>query len=64
MIDPGTISHAEAAHVLRLAAYPDEFIREVLSQLPDPIDFRRDSEMLLRYGLSRQRLMERRGASP
>ncbi len=46
------------------AGYSDEFIREVLSQLPDPIDLERDQEVLARYGLSAERLMDRLGGSP
>lgn len=60
----GGRSHEEAAHVLRRAGYSDEFIREVLSQLPDPIDLRRDGPILARYGLSPERLMDRLGGSP
>jgi hypothetical protein len=61
---PATRSHEEVARVLRHAGYPDEFIREVLSQLPDPIDVERDQQILGRYGLSRERLMERLGGGP
>lgn len=57
-------SHEAAAEVLRRAGYSDEFIDEVLSQLPDPIDLHRDQEVLSRYGLSRERLMDRMGGSP
>lgn len=35
-------SHKSAAEVLRRAGYSDQFIDEVLSQLPDPIDLHRD----------------------
>lgn len=57
-------SHEEAARVLRRAGYPDEFIDEVLSQLPDPIDLQRDQQILARYGLTPERLMDRMGGSP
>jgi hypothetical protein len=57
-------SHAEAARVLRHAGYSDRFISEALSQLPDPIDLQRDQEILARYGLSPERLMNRMGGSP
>lgn len=49
---------------MRRAGYSDEFIREVLSQLPDPIDLQRDQQTLARYGLSPERLMDRLGGSP
>jgi hypothetical protein len=50
--------------VLRRAGYSDEFIRELLSQLPDPMDVQRDQEILMRYGVSPERLMDRLGGSP
>ena len=57
-------SHEEFARVLRRAGYSDEFISDVLSQLPDPIDFERDQQILARYGLSPELLMDRMGGSP
>ena len=62
--DPAPRSHEEAARVLRRAGYSDEFISEVLTQLPDPIDLQRDQQILARYGLSPGRLMDRLGGSP
>ena len=53
--------HEEFARVLRRADYSDEFIHEVLSQLPDPIDFQRDGQTLARHGLHPEPLM---GGSP
>ena len=50
--------------MLRRAGCSDEFISDVLSQLPDPIDLERDQEILTRYGLSPERLMDRMGGSP
>jgi hypothetical protein len=61
---PAFRSHEEAARVLRHAGYSDEFISEVLGQLPDPIDLQRDQQVLAHYGLSPERLMERMGGSP
>jgi hypothetical protein len=61
---PARRSHEEAARVLRRAGYSDEFIHEVLSQLPDPIDLQRDQQILARFGLSAERLMDRMGGSP
>lgn len=57
-------SHKEAARLLRLAGYSDEFISEVLSQLPDPLDLQRDQQILARYGLDAELLMDRMGGSP
>jgi hypothetical protein len=61
---PTTRSHEEVTLVLRRAGYPDEFIHEVLSHLPDPIDLQRDQQALARYGLSPERLMGRLGSGP
>ena len=61
---PALRSHEEFARVLRRAGYSDELITEVLRQLPDPIDLRRDQQVLARYGLSAERLMDRMGGSP
>lgn len=61
---PPPRSHEEAARVLRRAGYSDEFIREVLSQLPDPINLQRDQQVLARYGLNPERLMDRMGGGP
>lgn len=57
-------SHEEAARLLRRAGYSEELISEVLTQLPDPIDLERDQEILARYGLNPERLMDRMGGSP
>jgi hypothetical protein len=61
---PEPRSHDEATRVLRRAGYSDEFISEVLSQLPDPFDLERDRRILDRYGLNTERLMDRMGGSP
>jgi hypothetical protein len=57
-------THEEFARALRRAGYSDEFISDVLSQLPDPIDLQRDQQILARHGLSPERLMDRMGGSP
>ena len=62
--DPVLRSHEEARRTLRRAGYSDEFISEVLSELPDPIDLQRDRRIFDRYGLTTERLMDRMGGSP
>ena len=62
--NPASRTHEQFSRVLRRAGYPDAFIREVLSELPDPIDLKRDEHILGRYGLSGERLMEHLGGSP
>ena len=61
---PARRSHEEFMRTLRRAGYSAEFIRDVLSQLPDPIDLQRDQQILARYGLSPERLIDRMGGSP
>jgi hypothetical protein len=61
---PPARSHEEATRVLRRAGYSDEFIQELLSQLPDPIDLQRDQQILAHYGISPEGLMNRMGGSP
>jgi hypothetical protein len=61
---PAPRSHEQVARVLRRAGYSDEFISEVLSQVPDPIDLQRDQQILAQYGLTPERLMDRMGGSP
>lgn len=61
---PAPRSHEEAARLLRHAGYSNEFIGEVLSQLPDPFDLQRDQQILARYGLDPELLMDRMGGSP
>ena len=61
---PAGRSHEEVARILRRAGYSDEFIREVLSQLPDPVDLQRDQPIFARFGLSAPQLMDRMGGSP
>lgn len=62
--DSGRRSHKEMARVMRRAGYSDEFTSKVLSQLPDPVDLQRDQQILGRYCLSPERLMDRLGGSP
>jgi hypothetical protein len=61
---PTLLSHEEAARTLHRAGYSDEFISDVLSRLPDPIDLKRDEQILASYGVSRERLTDRMGGSP
>ena len=64
LIGPASRSHEQVSRLLRRAGYPDEFIREVLSELPDPVDLQRDQQILWRYGLTPERLMDQFGGSP
>jgi hypothetical protein len=60
-----TMSKAEMAKSLRLAGYPGDTIRAPLAELADdPVDLEAAAPTLERYGVTRARLMARRGASP
>jgi hypothetical protein len=61
---PSLRSHEEAARILRITGYSDESIREILRELPDPFDLERYREILARYGVSAELLMDRMGGSP
>ena len=64
-MSPGfQISHSELSRVLRRVGYPVEEIEKITARLPDPIDADRDWQVLAGYGLSREHLIERAGASP
>ena len=58
------ISHGEAEQMMRRAGYPREQIENALRQLPDPIDAERDSDVLVKYGMSPGALMDRMSGSP
>lgn len=64
MTEGRRISQAECVQLLRRVGYPRELIEEIAAQLADPIDVERDSHILEQYGLTRQHLMDRLGASP
>jgi hypothetical protein len=59
-----SMSHAEFRKVLHRAGYPDTRAQLALRGLPDPIDFGRDGEALLKRGVSLDRLVEAVGGSP
>ena len=60
-----TMSKAEIASALRLAGYANDAIGGLLTELPDdPVDLDAASSTLARHGITRERLMDRRGGSP
>jgi hypothetical protein len=50
--------------VIRRAGFTPEMIEELATQLPDPVDLDRDSNLLARYGVTRTHLSDRLGGSP
>jgi hypothetical protein len=55
---------AEAVRILRRAGVPPETIEALERELPDPVDPDRDAALLMRYGITRERLVDRMGGSP
>jgi hypothetical protein len=41
-----------------------ELVAEADRELPDPVDIKRDQALLIKYGLDRDRLIDRMGGSP
>ena len=50
--------------VLRRTGFPEETIRAVERAVRDPLDPRRDGNLLAQYGITRDRLVDRMGGSP
>jgi hypothetical protein len=50
--------------VLRRAGVPEEHIQALADTLDDPVDLTRDGDLLARYGISRDSLVDSLGGSP
>ena len=57
-------SKAEVLAVLRRAGVPEATVEALDAQLLDPVDVDRDANLLLRYGLTVDFLIDRMGGSP
>jgi hypothetical protein len=55
---------ADLMSVLRRAGIPGDTVQTLESLLPDPVDLRRDGDLLARYGVTRDGLIDRMGGSP
>jgi hypothetical protein len=55
---------ATVLEVLHRAGVPDQTVRALNAALDDPIDLRRDGNVLLSYGITLDRLIDRMGGSP
>jgi len=62
--DDARIPKDEARKALIREGMGREHIEEILAKLPDPIDVDRDGDFLLRYGITRDHLIDRLGGSP
>jgi hypothetical protein len=58
------VSHAEVRRILLRAGYSEAKIKDVLRDVPDPIDTKRDGETLFKHGISAGSLMDQMGGSP
>jgi hypothetical protein len=59
-----TMSKAEVTRVLERADLPHDVIREILEELPDPVDLDRDTAVFDRHGLTPSRITDMLGGSP
>jgi len=57
-------SKAEVLAVLRRAGVSEATVAALDAQLRDPVDIDRDANLLLRYGLTLDVLIDRMGGSP
>ena len=57
-------SKATLLGLLRRTGFPEETIRAVELAVRDPVDLRRDGNLLAGYGITRDRLVDRMGGSP
>jgi hypothetical protein len=65
MKDEGNLkSKAELFAVLRRTGVSEKTIQELDARLPDPIDAGRDADVLLRYGITLDAMIDRMGGSP
>jgi hypothetical protein len=64
MAGPQALAKSEVARVLRAAGFSAESIAEILAPLNDPVEYVRDGEYLLRYGVTRDQLISAMGGSP
>lgn len=55
---------AEVVALLRHVGYDVDLVTEVEQALPDPVDLDEHADVLLRHGLSRERLEDELGGSP
>lgn len=49
---------------LRRAGVPEETVQALDAALRDPVDLRRDGDLLARHGITLGRLVDRMGGSP
>jgi hypothetical protein len=65
MSDDGDLrAKREVLAVLRRAALPESTVQALDAALVDPVDLRRDGDLLSRHGISLDGLIDRMGGSP
>jgi hypothetical protein len=55
---------ADILAVLRRAGYSEDIVTALETELPDPVDIDRDGEVLFRYGITLDAVIDRMGGSP
>jgi hypothetical protein len=62
--EPHLRRKAEILAILRRAGYSEEAVEALDAELPDPVDVDRDGNVLLRYGITLDSVIDRMGGSP
>ena len=57
-------SKAEVLALLRRAQLPEQTVQALTAALEDPVDLRRDGNLLARYGITLDHLVDLAGGSP
>ena len=58
------VSHAEVEQFLRKFGCSPEHVRDILRDLPDPVEFDQARQVFAKDGITIGALMDRMGASP
>ena len=58
------VSHAEVEEFLRRFGYSPEHVRDLLRDLPDPVDVDHAEKVFAQHGITIRGLMDRMGGSP
>jgi hypothetical protein len=61
---PDLRSKADVLAVLRRAGIPETTVQRLKAVLKDPVDLRRDENLLAEFGVTRDELIDRMGGSP
>jgi hypothetical protein len=62
--EPHVRRKADVLAVLRRAGFSEQTVEALDAELKDPVDVDRDANVLLRHGITLDRLIDRLGGSP